>query len=290
MVKTIEVSNSPINWYGGKGGSQHRKLLLGILELINKSNTNKFVDVFGGSAIVSLNVINKAIAYNDKNVELVNFFEVMRESKMCEELKKNIYLTLYSIEEYENNKKQTLCDNDKVQRAVRFYVLVMQSRNATGAMKNESWKVSYSVIRNGAYQNVSSWLTNIDKNLPQCVEKIREFQIVNLDCFKCIEKFDDENTVFYLDPPYQKQYRTAKTVYKDEFSDEQHAKLIDSLKTIKGQVVLSGYVDVSKKKDELYDSLLNFEGWKRELFEKNTTTSMKKNAKENYLKKTLQHL
>ena len=65
MSKIIE---SAINWYGGKGGTGQRKLLADILKYIEKSECTKFVDVFGGSGIVCLNVAKDIRIYNDIDV------------------------------------------------------------------------------------------------------------------------------------------------------------------------------------------------------------------------------
>ncbi len=74
-----KIVSSPLNWYGGKGGSVQRKLLKEILRYINNSSQKKFVDVFGGSGIVSINTKKDLRVYNDINSNLFNFFNVLKE-------------------------------------------------------------------------------------------------------------------------------------------------------------------------------------------------------------------
>lgn len=87
---------------------------------------------------------------------------------------------------------------------------------------------------------------------------MRELQIENLDVIELIKKYDAENTLFYLDPPYIHETRSAKKMYDYEMSNEKHIELVDTLLHIKGKVVLSGY------EHEIYKPLENA-GWQKVL-------------------------
>jgi len=63
--------------------------------------------------------------------------------------------------------------------------------------------------------------------------------------------------LFYFDPPYLHSTRQgSKNLYLNELSDNEHMSLIEGLKKMKSNVVVSHYPC------ELYDQLLNF-GWRK---------------------------
>ena len=55
------------------------------------------------------------------------------------------------------------------------------------------------------------------------------------------QRYDSPNTLFYLDPPYVHETRTAKKVYKFEMSDRDHRELLETIRQVEGKVLLSGY-------------------------------------------------
>jgi DNA adenine methylase len=67
-------------------------------------------------------------------------------------------------------------------------------------------------------------------------------------------------TLFYLDPPYPHETRTAKSAYgRFEMSEADHRELLRVLLGVKGKVMLSGYPS------PLYDTALA--GWTRHTFD-----------------------
>ena len=79
----------------------------------------------------------------------------------------------------------------------------------------------------------------------------------NLDFRKLIPKFDDAGTLFYVDPPYPFETRSmGGKGYVHELSNQDHRQLAWMLKSIRGQVVISGY------DCRLYDEL--YRDWNRD--------------------------
>ncbi len=62
-------------------------------------------------------------------------------------------------------------------------------------------------------------------------------------------------TVVYCDPPYHPSTRTSKNKYKYELTDDDHKKLLLTIKLLKCRVIISGY------RCDLYDQLLS--DWRR---------------------------
>lgn len=282
-----KIKQSPINWYGGKGGNSQRQLLNRILDLINSSKAERFVDVFGGSGIVCLNTSNKERVFNDKNSLLTQFFRVLKDEDLRQEFQKKITLTLYSetefIEAKERLVKETRLKDEieslNIDEIVDFYIATMQSRNATGAMMiNQTWKCK-GIIRRGMAMPVSSWLRNIDENLPNIVEELREIEVTNEDAFNCLKRWDDEKTIFYLDPPYMQSTRNAKKAYGEfELDIEQHENIVRKLLGIKGQAIISMY-------DSYIYNRLSDNGWKKEEMNIKTSSTIISDSKLNTNKK-----
>lgn len=275
MVKQ-QIINSPINWYGGKGGIVQRKLLNKLLKFINNSKAERFVDVFGGSGIVTINVNVSERIYNDKNSYLTNFFKILKNTALRNKLEEKLTLTPYSEIEYiesrdklgekkELNGEKSILDIDEV---VSFYIATMQSREANGAINSkQTWKCK-GKNRRGMSMAVSSWLRNIDENMPDVVERLREVEVTNQDVIECLNRWDGKKTIFYLDPPYEKNTRREKKAYgKFELSEDKHREIVEKLLMLEGQAIVSGY------NNDIYNNLLQY-GWKKEEFNLKTSTTI----------------
>jgi DNA adenine methylase len=56
-----------------------------------------------------------------------------------------------------------------------------------------------------------------------------------------IRREDGTGTLFYCDPPYLHETRTAQQTYGEfEMSEENHRELLDLLRSVRGKVMLSG--------------------------------------------------
>ena len=233
---------SPINWYGGK-----YYMAKDIIELFPKHHM--YVEGFGGACHVLFRKERSNMeVYNDLHSGLYLFFKFIRDNN--EEFIRKLTLTPYSREEFENS-KDWMFEEDDIEKARKFYVRTMQS-----VASNGGWCYAKSKSRRGMCQSVSRWLGNIEENLSGAIERLKEVQIENLDILDLIKKYDKEDTLFYLDPPYVPETRKQKKSYDCEMTREQHIELINTLINIKGKVILSGY------DNDIYNKLLD-NGWKK---------------------------
>lgn len=252
---------SPINWYGGK-----YYMANDIIELFPEHTM--FVEGFGGAGhIIFKKKPSDMEVYNDLHSGLYLLFKLLRENN--EELIKAIQLTPYSREEFmADNKGSWKYEANDIEKVRKFYVEVMQAVAGKGG-----WCYTKSKSRRGMCQSVSRWLGNIDENMPDLIERLREIQIENLDIIELINKYDTEDTLFYLDPPYIHDTRSAKKMYDYEMSNEKHIELVNTLLHIKGKVILSGY------EHEIYKPLENA-GWQKVLLGNYAKRSQKSNEGE----------
>ncbi len=234
-------------WYGGK--YSHLDFILPNLP----EDSVHFCDVFGGSAAILLNRKPSQIeTYNDIDSELVNFFETLRNQEA--KLTKAISLTPFSREELMKACRPEV-GLTKLERARRFYVRARQTRTGLAQTSTEGrWAHCVLTSRAGMAGAVSRWLGGID-GLSEIVQRLQRVQIENAPALEVIERYDTENTLFYLDPPYVHDSRNDTRAYGREMTDDEHIDLADMLRAIRGKAVISGY------RTPLYDKL--FDGWKR---------------------------
>ena len=202
-------------WY--PGGKSY--MLEDIREIFNKSRKNTVIDVFGGSGKVLLNLNAKIKIYNDINNNLVNFFTELRNNKKLL-LKKLDYL-LNSRELFNKYREKT---SDNLENAFRFLYINRLSFNGNGK------SYSYSTKR-----NKSVALLNINNAVNKSYNDIKYWTIEKLDFREIIQRYDSENSFFYLDPPYH----NITDLYDDNLKDEDYIDIKNSLDKIKGKYLLN---------------------------------------------------
>ena len=223
-----------------------------------------FVEGFGGAGhIIFKKNPSSMEVYNDLHSGLYLLFKLLRENN--QELIKAIQLTPYSRKQFIEDKGSWVTEINEVEKVRKFYTDIMQAVGGKGG-----WCYAKSKSRRGMCQSVSRWLGNVDENMPNLIERLREIQIENLDIIKLINKYDAKDTFFYLDTPYIQETRSAKKMYDYEMSDEKHKELVELLLHIKGKVILSGYEhDIYKPLEE--------NGWKKVLLGEFVKRSQKNN-------------
>lgn len=187
--------------------------------------------------------------YNDLDGEVVNFFRTLRDHK--DELIEKIALTPFSREEF-----LTACQLDPeqstIERARRFYVRARQVR--TGLAQTASvgcWANCKNTSRAGMSGVISRYLGGVEQ-LAAIAERLLRVQIENRPAIDVIRLYDDENTLFYCDPPYIHSTRGDSNAYGFEMSDDDHAELAKVLNSVKGKVAFSNYD--CELLDDLYPS------------------------------------
>lgn len=204
---------------------------------LDKAPREHFIDVFGGSAVVLLNMPKSRIeTYNDKNEKVYNLFRVLREHP--DQLISLLELTPHSRTEYLNCWET---DGDSnIERARKFLVRTQQSFGAGGAQtKNHGWSRAINESRCNISQKTLLWLSGID-NLKNIVERFKTVQIENQDFRKIISDFDSSDTLFYLDSPYDHALR-GNTKYEFDFKGQDFNDMQYYAKNAKGKIAISGY-------------------------------------------------
>lgn len=153
------------------------------------SGRKRFIDVFGGSGTVSLNIVAEQIIYNDIDPELVSIFKAVKQHP------EEFYYELCVMTESESDfstygSKPVNWKSKKVREAGLSFYNFATSFGGKGE--------TYSTKEKGAYQ----YTTKVMENYAKIAKKVKEFNIENLDFREIIAKYDDNNSFFYIDPPY----------------------------------------------------------------------------------------
>ncbi len=208
--------NSFIGWVGGK-----KALRETIVNEFPEVMPKRYIEVFGGAGWVLFHkekVSKQLEVYNDIDSNLVNMFRVVKYHR--EEFLKELDLLFPAREIFDNYKKQMYMPGlTDIQRAARYYVLI---KNSFGCAKG-----SYATDGR-SYKPTLNRLHEIEKRL-------QGVNIENKDFENLINTYDREGALFYLDPPYHETEKYYKN--GNAFTEEDHIRLRDVLKGIKGKFI-----------------------------------------------------
>ena len=256
-----------IKWHGGK-----QKLAKWIIEQMPPRNKKPnaptdndwlhYVEPFAGGlgVLLALDPTGISEVVNDKNIALTNFWRVLSIPSAFEAFHRRMQVTpfsqlLYNVCELAkaiNHVGDGTPEENSVSAAVSFFILCRQSMS--GRMDSFA-PITRNRCRSGMNEQVSAWLNAVD-GLPAVHARLKRVLILNDDAMKVIRKQDGARTLFYLDPPYLCETRTAKDVYDHEMNAGQHEALLNQLAGIKGKFILSGY------RSKLYDDMAKACGWR----------------------------
>ena len=210
-----------------------------------------YVEPFGGSAAVLISKEpSSREVYNDKNFEIVNLCNVIRDDQMRTELLRLLVMTPYSRTEFEFAKEVGQNDTP-VMTALKLLVRAQMGFGSAGATRgNTGFRLD--TARGGT--SLQSLWSELPANVLDVTERLRNVIIENTDAYNVIKQHDRSNTLFYLDPPYTLDTRTNKDSYgKFEMREFEHTRLLELTLKSKGMFVISGY------DNELYNDTLA--GW-----------------------------
>ena len=192
-----------------------------------------FIEVFGGSGVVTLNRKNSKLdVFNDRYSGVTAFYRVLQDRRKCADLVERLELTIHSREEWEHC-RNTWTDEglDDVERAARWYYCLQYS--FLGQMR------SFARITKPT-SGVAGVLNRKVMGFWNIHQRFQNVQIENLDWSHCMEEYDHPDAVFYLDPPY---LNASTHNYAFELPEQDHRRMLEKIMRMRGFVALSGYMN-----------------------------------------------
>lgn len=215
--KRETYKKGPLNYTGSK-----RETLNQILNLLPYYNT--WVDVFGGSGIVTIcRKPSKLEVFNDRNSGVCDFFRALQAEP--DRLVATIDLMPHSRELFIRAK--TDVSDDYVVRGARWYYLVQASFAGRAQY--------FGRVVKGKNTIIGKLCKNLEL-LPTVHQRFKQITVENLDWQQCFKDYDSSETVFYCDPPY-----FGANVYEYNMSKDEHVRLCDKIFELSGFVALSGF-------------------------------------------------
>ena len=182
--------NSPIKWIGGK--SRLRKHVIAMLP-----EHTCYVEPFAGAAWVLFGKPPSPVeVINDIDHELINFFRVVKDRP--EELITSFEWELVARAEFVRLAKLDLTQLNEIQRAHRFYYLIMAGWG--GEINYPRFQTSINDAGHG--NRLIGALKTLRQRLKPVYQRLRTVIIENLDWQACLDRYDRPGTLLYLDPPY----------------------------------------------------------------------------------------
>ena len=232
-----------IKWVGGKGQ---------LLPEINKlypielgKNINKYAEIFLGGGAVLFDILSKykldEVYISDKNLELINAYKSIRDNidiliKSLKEMEEQ-YIPLnnedrkiyYYEKREEYNSLKINSEMNNIEKAILFIFL---NKTCFNGLYRVNKKGKFNVPM-GAYKKPKIC---DEENLKNVSLTLRNVKIVYAD-YRESEKFIDDKTFVYIDPPYRPLNITSSfTSYtENDFNDKE-------------QIELAEYINVLNKK------------------------------------------
>jgi len=235
----VRITRPALRYYGGKW-----KIAPWVISYF-PPHLN-YLEPCGGAASVLLQKAPaKLETYNDISGDLVNFFEVLRVHR--EELLNRIRHTPWARAEFEKCKEPSV---DPIEQARRTFVLSWQSISKHGG----AWRSMYN--HRTRPRSATADMIEID-HLDEISCRLRHVQLECRDALEVFEKYDNEDALTYLDPPYLPETRVNKDYYPDEWDKTKHIDAAKLACKARGMVIVSGYTS------DLYRDLYENHGWER---------------------------
>ena len=206
---------------------------------------------FGSGAVLFTKLPSNIETINDLDSDVTNLFRCIQ--KDSERLARLVMTTPFSREEYDKQfEKEGYASN--YQRAAGFLVRCWQGHG----FRTNGYKVGWKNDVQGRERSYALWnWYRLPEWIVDIADRLRTVQIENRPALEVIDRFNYDNVLMYIDPPYLLGTRTAKQ-YKHEMTDGDHEELLKLVLQSKAKIMISGY------ESDMYNDYLH--DWEKSTF------------------------
>lgn len=197
-----------------------------------------YVEPFGGAAGVLMQKPRSfAEVYNDLDGDIVNLFQVLQDAGQRDQLTELLVLTPYARSEFERAFDET---DDPIEQARRTIIRAEMGFGSAGATKG---RTGFRIDTKREYATAQHIWARFPDRIAAIGQRLAGVLIEQRPAIEVMQAHDTPDTLHFVDPPYMHGTRTigSNRYYRHEMSDQDHAELLATLKTLQGMVVLSGY-------------------------------------------------
>ena len=244
FVKRQHSRTAPFRWFGGK-----TKMMSRLLRLF--PDHRRYISVFGGAGCDIFGKPRSRVeVYNDLNATLHNFYAVLRDDDLRKRLCWLLDHTPAGADQFAECLAVIQGDGaEKLKRAWAFYMAAQFSYG--GLDPTRATKGNFSPSKDSSLPR--AWL-DPTSHIERIAHRFHSVILENRPWQEVVAKYDDKDTLFYLDPPYLPDARKSITDYACEMTEKEHIELLTCIRDVQGYVMLSGYPS------ELYAAHLK--GWR----------------------------
>lgn len=218
---------TPLTYYGGK-----QKLAAQIVELMPRHVA--YLEPFaGGAAVLFAKPPAERETLNDIDGQIMAFWRCLRDQP--EALASAVAMTPYGRQEWRDSSEPI---EDDIEAARRLLVNIDQSFSRS----RDNWSPpSLLKARKGRWQP-GTW-ANLPDRIRSAAHRLANVCLENADAIDLIPRWDNAETVIYVDPPYIGEHRTTMSKgYAHDAGPDLWPRLVDELLGIENAaVILSGY-------------------------------------------------
>lgn len=218
-----------------------------IAELYRKSGASLFVDVFGGSGSVSLNVDVNSVVYNDIDPDLVNIFRAIQRDR-----NNVIYTRMGDLlgrgwnksgqESAKPSRRYGREKNRNVMERIEGMKLAAEKDPHDGDIESAFLSICRMSTsfggRGSGYVSEKEkspyrYLERTFRQYPYIRGRIVGWKVESMDFRLLLKKYDSPGAFFFLDPPYSSDRWYSRSFRKEDFLD-----LLVTLKCLSGRYAL----------------------------------------------------
>jgi DNA adenine methylase len=141
--------------------------------------------------------------------------------------------------------------DDDLEATRRFIVRSFMGMNSKGALTRSGFDAR---TNPDGFTSRLRAMVDLPEQIALVAGRFLHVVIENTDAAKLVQRYDRDDALIYLDPPYVAETRSGK-YYNHEMTDAAHTALLASIDASRAMVIISGYPS------ELYDSAMR--GWHR---------------------------